>query len=182
MHLLPPLGLLAAGFTLVTTPAAAQDKTASAAVVREVLRVCVDTAASPSAIRALAAAEGWQTTDPLALPAKNSIRIRGKKSSEDRVYQRSSAWTYSRGGAGLTVGLFDYPDLPGPLGKQCEIMAWDLDPAAIDAAMTADPRISAEPSIPGLPMKDYTLRDSRLRINYISSDAGSKLIHVFKIN
>ena len=182
MRFTQSLGLLAAGCASVASPAAAQDKAASAAAVREMVRVCVDTAAAPDAVRALATAEGWQPTDPLAVPAKNRIVIRGKKKGEDRVYERSSAWTYSKGGADLTVGLFDHPDLPEPLRKQCEIIAWDLDPAAVDAAILADSRLVAEPSMPGLPVKDYALRDSRLRINYISSDAGSKQIHVFKIN
>jgi hypothetical protein len=161
----------------------AQSEAASATVAHEMIRVCVDTAASPEAIRALAGQEGWKAVDPTSLPLRSSITIKGKKKGEDRVYSRSSAWNYTRDAVELTIGLFDYPDLPPGTQKQCEVIAWDLDADAVDKAIVGDPRISAEPSLfPGLPMKDYRVRSASLKINYVASDAGSKMVHVFRVD
>ncbi|WP_439568774.1 hypothetical protein [Sphingopyxis sp.] len=167
-----------------TAPAVAQDKVASASATaaRELMRVCVDTAASPAAVRALAASEGWQTVDPLSLPVKNRVVVNGKKKSEDRVYTRNSAWTYTRDGVELTIGLFDYPDLPQQMQSQCEVMAWDLDSTALDEALLGDARVSAEASFPGLPLKNYRVSGANLNIRYVASDAGSKMIHSFTVN
>jgi len=174
-------GLVALAACALGAPAAHAQDSASVVAVRELSRICIDTAAAPDAIRALAAAEGWQPTDPVALPVKNRIVIQGQKKGEKREYTRSAAWTVTRDGVALTIGLYDHPELPGMLRQSCELMAWDLDTAAVSAALAANGRLREESSIPGLPLKDYRVANTALALHYVASDAGSKMIHAFTV-
>ncbi|MEG3123427.1 hypothetical protein [Sphingomonas sp. GB1N7] len=159
----------------------AQDaSTASTAFVGEMLRICVDTKNDPAAIRALATSGNWTLIDPATVPAKNRVVVRGKKKGEDRVYQRSAAWRYERDGLPMVVAIFDIPDLVPRLGRQCEVMAWDLDSAQVDAAIRADARMSDD-SIQGFPMKAYRAAALNLSIDYIAGDIGSKVLHAFTV-
>jgi hypothetical protein len=174
--------MLAALLLLVgaAAPSAAQGPDPSAAFAREALRICVDTGRDPVAIRKLAADEKWTPVDPLSLPARNRVVLGGKKKNQDRVFQRTAAWTVTKEGLALSIGLFDVPEaLNG--GRQCEVMAWDLDAGAVDAAFRADPRLKDQ-SMPGLPLKNYVAAGPPpLGLTYIPGDMGTKVLHVLTV-
>jgi hypothetical protein len=171
-----PLLLLAAA----ASPAATQDAGPSAAFAHEALRICVDTGRDPAAIRKLAADEKWTPVDPLSLPARNRVILGGKKKSQDRIFQRTAAWTVTKDGVALSIGLFDVPEVTNG-GRQCEVMAWDLDAKAVDAAFRADPRLNDQ-SVPEFPLKNYAVAGPPpLGLTYIPGDMGAKVLHVLTV-
>jgi hypothetical protein len=157
-----------------------QETPASAIFAREALRICIDTAADPSAIRGLAGTENWSPTDPSSVPVKSRVTVGGEKKGQERVFERAAAWTLEKEGVALTVGLFDAPDLPRA-GKQCELMAWDLDATAVAAAFKSDPRLRDE-SVPGFPVKLYAVTGTPLHITYVPGDQGSRVLHALNVH
>lgn len=147
----------------------------------EVLRICVDTGADPAAVKALAQAEGWTSADPSTTPGKSSIVIEGKKKKDNRTFERNLAWTVSKGEAAFTVGLFDFPDQPSV--RQCDLIAWDLDFEATDAAFRASPRFGGGDSGTALPFRMYRVSGPpAASVSYLSSDTGTKQLHLVTVN
>jgi hypothetical protein len=174
-----------AGFLLGATaiPAVAAAQTAeaeSSLFAREARRICVDTAAEPAGVRALAAAENWTVIDPALVPVKASLVRGGKKKSKDQRFERASAWLVEKEGLSLTIGLFDIPGEPRL--KQCEAVAWDLDVEAVDHALRADGRLDASPSMPGLESSLRSYSAPGVRIIYLAGDTGTKVLHTFIVN
>lgn len=160
--------------------AAAADTPASAQFAAEAVRICVETRADPAAVRQLAEAEGWAVADPATAPAKSSIVLGAKKKKDDRTFTRNRAWTLQRGGSTFTVGLFDFPDEPRV--RQCQLAGWDLDFAAVDAALRADPRFRSDSSYPNLPLRMYSVAGVGGSVTYVQSDTGTKQLHVLTVN
>jgi hypothetical protein len=159
-------------------PAAAQqDK--SALFAAEALRICVDTAAVAAPIRQLAAAEKWTAVDPASVPVKSKFTLAGKKRSQDRAFQRAAAWTFEKDGLAVTVGLFDEPGEPRV--KQCELIAWDLDFASVERGLKADPRVKGGEDM-GLPIRNFSIGPPPLTLNYLASDAGTRMLHSISVN
>jgi hypothetical protein len=154
-------------------------RAASTLFADEALRICIDTAANPQAIRRLASDEHWAAIDPATVPARNRIVLKGKKKSQDRVIERTAAWTVEKQGLTLTVGMFDIPDVPR-LGHQCELMAWDLDASAVEAALKSDPRLKDQ-SLPDFPLKAYAVAGTSLNVSYVPGDQGSRVLHAFTV-
>ena len=165
------------GFVLATS-AAAQPEDKSARFAAEALRICVDTAAAAAPVRQLAAAEKWTAIDPASVPVKSKFTLGGKKRSQDRVFQRAAAWTFEKDGLAVTVGLFDEPGEPRV--RQCELIAWDLDFAAVERGLKADPRVTGGEDM-GLPMRIFSVKGP-LRLSYLASDAGSRMLHSISVN
>jgi hypothetical protein len=156
---------------------AEQDK--SALFAAEALRICVDTAASAAPVRQLAAAEKWTAIDPASVPVKSKFTLGGKKRSQDKVFQRASAWTFEKNGLAMTVGLFDAPGEPRV--RQCELIAWDLDFAGVERGLKADPRVKGGEDM-GLPTRMFSIGPPPLTLNYLASDAGTRMIHSISVN
>jgi hypothetical protein len=154
-----------------------QDK--SALFAGEALRICVDTGAAAAPVRQLAAAEKWTPIDPASFPVKSKFTLGGKKRSQDRVFQRAAAWTFEKDGVAVTVGLFDEPGEPRV--KQCELIAWDLDFAAVERGLKADPRVKGGEDM-GLPMRMFSIGPPPLTLNYLASDAGTRMLHSISVN
>ena len=145
---------------------------------KEVIRVCIATSATPDLIRKLASQENWTSIDPKTVPAKNRIVVQGKKKDAALVYERTAAWTYMLNSVQLTVGIFDVPELALGNGRQCEIMAWDLDQSIVDRTLRADTSVKDNSiPIPGLPVKMYSVANTKLSINYVAGDMGVKVLH-----
>lgn len=165
---------------LLTAPASAQpEPDKSALFAAEALRICVDTAAAAAPIRQLAAAEKWTAIDPASVPVKSKFTLGGKKRSQDRVFQRAAAWTFEKNGLAVTVGLFDEPGEPRV--KQCELIAWDLDFAAVERGLKADSRVKGGGDM-GLPIRTFSIGPPPLTLNYLASDAGSRMLHSISVN
>jgi hypothetical protein len=173
------LGLATLLFAAHTAPVTQAEPDKSAAFAAEALRICVDTAAAAAPVRALAAAEQWTPVDPASLPVKSKFTIGAKKRSQSRVFERAAAWTFEKEGLSMTVGLFDAPDEPRV--RQCEVMAWDLDFAAVERGLKADPRVQGGEDM-GLPIRNFHVADPQLRIDYLASDAGSRMLHSIRVN
>lgn len=171
------LSLAALLLAVQAAPAAGPDK--SAVFAAEALRICVDTAAAAGPVRALAAAEQWSPVDPASLPVKSRFTLRGKKRSQDRVIERAAAWTFDKEGLSITVGLFDAPD--DPRVRQCEVMARDLDFAAVERGLKADSRVRGGGDM-GLPIRNFSTSSPPLTINYLASDTGSRMLHSISVN
>jgi hypothetical protein len=169
----------ALGLVLATPAFGQPEQDKSALFAAEALRICVDTAAAAAPVRQLAAAEKWVAIDPASAPVKSKFTLGGKKRSQDRVFQRASAWTFEKNGLAVTVGLFDEPGEPRV--KQCELMAWDLDFAAVERGLKADPRVKGGEDM-GLPMRMFSIADPPLRLSYLASDAGSQMLHSISVN
>ena len=169
----------ALGFVLAAPAAGQPEQDKSALFAAEALRICVDTAAAAAPIRQLAAAEKWTAIDPASAPVKSKITLGGKKRSQDRVFQRASAWTFQKNGLAVTVGLFEEPGEPRV--KQCELMAWDLDFAAVERRLRADPRVQGGENL-GLPMRMFSVKDPPMRLSYLFSDAGTRMLHSISVN
>lgn len=176
-----PLARCAAAILAATggAVAVAEPVDAGSVFAREALRICVDTAADPAAIRALAAREGWTAVDPLSLPAKNRVRVQTRKNGPEQVFERTAAWTATKDGVVLSIGLFDVPQLP-TAGRQCELMAWDIDPKPIEDSLRSDARLKDQ-SFRGLPLKTYALQGSPLTVTYVHSPAAGKVLHAFTV-
>jgi hypothetical protein len=165
---------------LLTAPAFGQpQQDKSALFAGEALRICVDTGAAAAPVRQLAAAEKWTPIDPASVPVKSKFTLGGKKRSQDRVFQRAAAWTFEKEGLAVTVGLFDEPGEPRV--KQCELIAWDLDFAAVERGLKADPRVKGGGDM-GLPMRMFSVGPPPLTLNYLASDAGSRMLHSISVN
>jgi hypothetical protein len=165
---------------LLAAPASGQpEQDKSALFAAEALRICVDTAAAAAPVRQLAAAEKWTAIDPASVPVKGKFTLGGKKRSQDRVIQRAAAWTYEKNGLAVTVGLFDEPGEPRV--RQCELMAWDLDFAAVERGLKADPRVTGGGDM-GLPMRMFSVKDPPLRLSYLAGDTGSRMLHSISVN
>jgi hypothetical protein len=165
---------------VLAAPAAAQpEQDKSALFAAEALRICVDTAAAAAPVRQLAEAEKWTAIDPASVPVKSRFTLGGKKRSQDRVFQRSGAWTFEKDGLAVTVGLFDEPGEPRV--RQCELIAWDLDFAAVERGLKADPRVKGGENM-GLPMRMFSIGPPPLTLSYLASDAGSRMLHSISVN
>jgi hypothetical protein len=173
-------GVCAALASVLAAPAsgqAGQDK--SALFAAEALRICVDTAAAAAPVRLLAAAEKWTPIDPASVPVKSKFTLGGKKRSQDKAFQRAAAWTFEKNGLAVTVGLFDAPGEPRV--RQCELMAWDLDFAAAERGLKADPRVTGGGDM-GLPMRMFSIKNPPLRLSYLASDTGTRMLHSISVN
>jgi hypothetical protein len=165
---------------LLAVPAAGQpEHDKSALFAAEALRICVDTAAAAAPVRQLAAAEKWTAIDPASVPVKSKFTLAGKKRSQDRVFQRAAAWTFEKEGLAVSVGLFDEPGEPRV--KQCELIAWDLDFAAVERGLKADPRVKGGEDM-GLPIRTFSLGPPPLTLSYLASDAGTRMLHSISVN
>lgn len=154
-----------------------QDK--SALFAAEALRICVDTAAAAAPVRQLAAAEKWIAIDPASMPVKSKVTLGGKKRSQDRVFQRAAAWTFEKSGLEVTVGLFDAPGEPRV--RQCELTAWDLDFAAVERGLKADPRVTGGENL-GLPTRMFSIKGLPLTLSYLAGDGGTRMLHSISVN
>jgi hypothetical protein len=173
-------GACAALALVLAAPAFGQpEQDRSALFAAEALRICVDTAASAAPVRQLAAAEKWTAIDPASAPVKSKFTLGGKKRSQDKVFQRAAAWTFEKNGLAVTVGLFDAPGEPRV--RQCELMARDLDFAAVERGLKADPRVTGGEDM-GLPMRMFSVKDPQLRLSYLASDTGTRMLHSISVN
>ena len=172
--MISPLSLL--GFV----SAAAADAPASAQFAAEAVRICVETRADPAAVRQLAQAEGWTVADPATVPGKSSIVLEGKKKKDNRTFNRNHSWTVQKGGATYSVGLFDFPDEPRV--RQCDLIGWDLDFEAVDAAFRADARFRGGDAGSKLPFRMYSVSGARASVSYLQSDTGTKQLHLVTVN
>lgn len=170
---------MALGLVLAAPANAQPESEKSALFAAEALRICVDTAAAAAPVRQLAAAEKWTAIDPASAPVKSKFTLGGKKRSQDRAFQRAGAWTFEKNGLVFTVGLFDEPGEPRV--RQCELMAWDLDFAAVERGLKADPRVTGGED-QGLPMRMFSVKDPPLRLNYLAGDAGIRMLHSISVN
>jgi|GEM_PF-2186600 len=173
------LSLVALLLAAQAAPVAPAELDKSAVFAAEALRICVDTAAAAGPVRALAAAEQWTPVDPASLPVKSKFTLGGKKRSQNRVFERDAAWTFEKNGLSLTVGLFDAPDEPRV--RQCELMAWDLNFAAVERGLKADARVQGGEDM-GLPIRNFSTSNPLLRINYLASDTGSRMLHSISVS
>jgi hypothetical protein len=159
---------------------AADGAPAPADFAAEAIRICVETRADPAVVKALAQAEGWTTIDPATGPGKSSVVIEGKKKKDKRTFERNVAWTVSKGEAAFTVGLFDFPEAANV--RQCDLIAWDLDFDAVDAAFRADVRFKGN-SGTELPFRMYRVAGpAPASVSYLSSDTGTKQLHLVTVN
>lgn len=175
LRLAPAFALAVVG----ATAAAAEGVSRDARFAAEAVRICIDTSAQPAAVRELAASGQWAVRDPAALPIQTRMVLAAKRKKDRRTFTRTHAWTLEKDGLEMTVGLFDIPDQPKL--KQCELVAWDLDHAAVDAAFKADTRFTGD-FIEGLPIRNYSVAGPEVRVAYMKSDMGTKSVHVVTVN
>ncbi|HEX6375175.1 MAG TPA: hypothetical protein VFZ91_05600 [Allosphingosinicella sp.] len=149
----------------------------SARFAAEALRICIDTRAAAASVRQLAAAERWTPIDSKSLPGESSITMGDQKLRRNVTYYPSDVWTFDRDGLALTVLVYDIPDRPKV--KHCEVMAWDLDSAAVDRALKSDPRVKGGFfERPGLPFRRYDVKKPRTIFRYGSGAKDSRTLHV----
>ena len=164
---------------LAGSPAAAQAAEPAVAFAREAARICLDTRADPAAVKGLAAAEGWTVADPKRLAVDTRLVVEGKRKKDRREVLRTHAWTFDAAGTAMTVGLIDSPDTPQV--RQCELIAWDLGHDAVTAAFAADPRLEAGAD-QGLPFRMYRVAEPAASVSFMTSDMGSRLVHVVTVH
>ena len=145
---------------------------ATATFAREALRICVDTAADPQAVRALAHAEKWAPLAPTAVESHGAVATSAGKLSP------SVAWSAAKDGLDYTISI--YETRGGLLfSSRCDIAAWELDLDAAHAAFTADARIQ-DRSAAGWPIKQYETQGPRLSIVYAAGERGARVLHTFE--
>jgi hypothetical protein len=163
---------LAAGGIVWPAPAAAQERSTRFAA--EALRICVDTRAAAAPVRQLAAAEGWTRADLASLPVERSVTMGHRKLRGNVTYYPSDVWTLDKDGLGLIVLVYSIAERPK--FKQCEVMAWDLDPTAVHDALKRDRRVKGGFPEPGIGSRRYWVKGTYFR--YQGGELGARSLHL----
>ena len=177
MSVLVKSGALFMAFAALSSAAAAQSQDASARFAAEALRICIDTRASAATVRQLAASEGWTATDLRALPGESSITMGDQKLRRNVTYYPSNVWILDKDGLALTISVYDIAERPKV--KQCEVMAWDLNSAAVDRALKSDPQVKGGFfERPDLPLRRYSVKKPSSIFRYGAAERDSRTLHV----
>ena len=139
----------------------------------EAVRICVDTKAAAAPVRQLAATERWTKADAKALPYESSVTVGDQKLRRNVTFYPSDVWTLDKDGLRLVVAVYDVPGRPKL--KQCEVLAWDLDEAAVHAALKSDRRIKGGHPEPGIASRRYWVKGTYFR--YGAGEIGGRTVH-----